>query len=312
MRNKVLVLTAVMSGFFSVADGTEFNYMLSAGYLYDSNIAQNINEEARGYFRPEGYLRLRGTLFFGEIATTYENYIIERSPVLNSPFLSLSGGLDLVESEKFSYQSKLKLALYYGQKSAYDRDDESLSWFPAKKSYRWYNNFLWNIDRSRIFFNTKILFNDYANQSQDAVRITIEPQYRYRFRVLRSQSIALKSLSFVPAYEGNFAESENVSYNYFEVGVNGTTKLWKSSLKLGLSYASKYFGGEINHPITEEQITVENDYFYTSGTWTIPIIDPLDFKVQGKLRFKGSNNPSYAWNRHTIGVSLMWHGGREW
>ncbi len=312
MFNKVLICITLLLGLFSTANGTEFNYMLSAGYLYDSNIAQNVNEEGKGYFLPEGHLRLRGDVLFGEIATIYENYITERSPVLNSPFHSNSSRIDLENGDVFSFRSKLRLSLYYGQKNASDREDEPLSWFPAKNSYRWYNNFQWDINRSRIFFNTKMQLNDYGEDKQDAFRLTIEPQYRYRFRVLSTQAIALKSLSFVPVYEGNVAANHNFSYNYWELGVNATTKLWGSSLKLGVSYAAKNFGGEIKHPILEEPITVENDYFYTNGTWTIPIFDPLDIKIQGKLRFKGSNNPSYAWNRHTFGIKLVWRGGREW
>ncbi len=310
MKNRHLLFVVFLLTIISVISGSEINYMVSAGYIYDSNIAQNVNEVGKGYFLPEGYLRLRGNNLFGEVAVAYENHVTERLPVLNTPFLAFTSGLELGESDDFDFISKVKIALYYGQNVDY-KTDETISWFSAKNSYRWYNNFKWDVNRSRIFLNTKLQVNDYGGEAQDAVRFTLEPQYRYRFRTLKSQKIALTSLSFVPVYEGNFAHTDGYDYTYFEIGANTSMKFWGSSLKMGISYASKKFGGNLKHPITEEQITVKNNYFYTNGSWTFPIADPLDIKLQGKLRFKESNNSSYEWNRHTFGVKLVWRGGRE-
>ncbi len=281
------------------------DYMFSAGYVYDSNIGQNTNEVGKGYFVPGAYLKLKGekTPLYVKVSSIYENYLTERSPILNSPFLSLSGGADF-KKKQFSYGTELRAALYYGQ-SVQD-SSESSSWATAKNSYRWYNDFGWKIKRHRIHLNSNVQINDYGASGKDALRLTIEPHYHYRFKVRKKDKVKLSKLSFIPEYEVNLAAQDQYSYNYFSVGAGGSVKLWRTSLNLSLSYATKKFTGKIEHPHNGEMIDVANNYFYTTGSYTIPLVADLDLKLHGKVRFKESDNPSYAWNRHTIGAKLVW------
>lgn len=299
---KLLTLLLPLSLFAAKVD-----YSVSAGYIYDSNIGQNTNEVGKGYFVPEGYLQLNGekTPLFVKVASVYENYLTERSPVLNSPFLTISGGAGLGK-KKFSYDTELRAALYFGQ-SAQDRAEggqEPVSWAPAKNSYRWYNDFEMRMKRHRFILETQMQLNDYGDDGKDGFRLILEPEYQYR--VKSKKSVKFTKFSFLPEYEGNFVKEDQFSYHYFGIGGGAGMKFWETSLNLSLSYATKQFLGWMAHPHTGELIDVSNSYFYTSGSYTIPLVADLSLRFHGKLRFKESNNPGFEWNRHTVGAKLVW------
>lgn len=300
---RLLILLLPLTLFAAKVD-----YSLSAGYIYDSNIGQNTNEVGKGYFVPEGYLKLNGekTPLFAKVATVYENYLTERSPVLNSPFLTFSGGAEL-GNKKFSYDTEIRAALYFGQ-SAQDRVEggqEPVSWAPAKNSYRWYNDFQLKLKkRHRLILGTQMQINDYGEDGKDGFRLILEPEYQYRIR--SKKSVRFTKLALLPEYEGNFVKEDQYGYHYLAIGAGAGMKFWKTSLNLSLSYATKQFHGWIAHPHTGEMLDVSNSYFYTSGSYTVPLVADLSLRLHGKLRFKDSNNPGYAWNRHTVGAKLVW------
>lgn len=304
----VLAITGILLASLPLISA-ELQYKLSVGYVYDSNIGQNTNEVGKSYFVPEGYLKLKGEKvpLFLKVASTYENYLTERSPVLNSPFLTVSGGGEFGK-KKLTYNTELRASLYYGQ-SAQDRIDggtEPTSWAPAKNSYRWYNDFELKLKRQRIKLGTQMQLNDYGVDGKDGFRLILEPEYQYRFKVKKKDKVKLRYLSLMPEFEGNYVKSDVYSYNYFAIGAGAGFKLWRSTLFTSVTYASKDFIGWVEHPHTSDLIDVKNRYVYTYGSWSMPIVADLSVKVKGKLRFKDSTNPSYDWNRHTIGIDLVW------
>ncbi len=305
IKSLLLIISAIMMAFAG-----KFDYRISAGYLYDSNIGQNITEEGKGYFVPEASLKFRGEKvpLFIKVASTYENYITERSPVLNSPFLAFSAGGDW-GNKTFKYGTEFRASLYFGQSSQErsDGSDKPVFWAPAKNSYRWYNDFKWKVNRHRFMFNSQMQINDYAETDQDGFRLSLEPSYQYRFSIKKSDNIKFRYLELLPEFEGNYVNSSIYSYTYLAIGAGTNLKLWKTSLYMSLSYASKEFHGEMKHPHTGELIKAKNNYFYSYGSFTIPIVSDLSLKINGKLRFKSSSNPSFDWNRHTIGAKLVWY-----
>ncbi len=304
---KKLLLPLIVAPLLLTA--AELDYKLSAGYVYDSNIGQNITEVGKGFITPQVALKLQGEKIplFLKATSTYENYLTERSPVLNSPFLAFSAGGDW-KTKKFKYGTELRASLYYGQSAQENADgtDDPVSWASAKNSYRWYNDFGLRFKRQRILLNTQMQINNYGDNGKDGFRLILEPEYQYRFKVKKSDNIKVRYLSLLPEFEGNYVKSSPFSYNYTAIGAGANVKIWKSSLYMSISYATKNFLGEVEHPQTGEMLKVENNYFYTYGSLSIPIVADLSLKINGKLRFKESTNPSYEWNRHTVGAKLVW------
>jgi len=298
---KKLLLT-ILTGTLLPLIGAELDYGVSVGYIYDSNIGQNINEFGKGYVVPDGFIKLKGTKvpLFGKVAVVYDNYLEERSPLLNSPFLSVSTGTE-IRKEKFSYDGIVKGALFYG-KSA------DSGFVPVKNSARLINDFSWKIAKHhQVELNTEMQANDYATTASDAFRLTVDPVYQYKFSVKKSEKVKFRSVSLCPEYEGNFAVSESESYTTGGVAIGSELKLWRTSLETSAGWASKKYKGTSAVTSTGDAESVHSTYLTIDGGYTVPIVSDLSFKVDGKLRFKNSNSASSDYDRHTIGAKLAWN-----
>ncbi len=285
----------------------EIDYMVATGFVYDGNIAQNTNEESMGYVAPEMSVTIDGEAFFVKLASDIETHIVERSPVLNAPLLSLSGGGEW-GSKSLRFTSALRASLYYGRSQQKNSDGtlqaEALA--PARNSYRWYNTVTVKRKKFRLKLPVQMQKNDYGENGKDGFRLLFSPELERRLPRKRGRAVQLRTLSLLPEYEGNFVKKDKYGYNYLALGAAAGWKLGRNRLSIGMSVAAKHFIGRIEHPHSEELIDVSNRYFYNTAAITVPVIADLDLKLNGKLRFKGSDHPGYAFNRHTFGVKLVW------
>lgn len=290
MRLLILLLLVPMLLF---AEDANLRYRVELSGLWDSNIGQNIMEESSLYGTPEvsvmAQVPLGKTDLLAGSGITYENYLQKRLATLNAPFLSPYLGVRR-SFGRLRSTAKGKLAVYY-----------SHSFKVAKTSYRFtLDNRIKLAKRAYLHVNGGAMYNDYALTSSDGMRYTTMLSFEKRFK--RNILTGLE-----PYFDGEFnrAKSDTASYDQVEVGINSDCDLSIFDASFSVAVKSKTYGAAYEHPHTTEMITPQNRYALAS-LGISKTIKKLRLSLNGKLRFKDSNNPTMDYDRHTIGVSIRW------
>lgn len=290
MKTKLLL---VLLPIILFAKGVSLRYKVEMAGHWDSNIGQNIMEESSLYGTPEVGLSLQvplgNTDLLAGSSITYENYLQKRLATLNAPFLSPYIGVRR-SFGKLRLTAKGKFAAYY-----------SHTFKLAKTSYRFtLDNRLKLASRTYLNINGGAMFNDYASNSSDGMRYTTMLSFEKGFK--------RKLLSDIePYFDGEFnrAKSDTASYDQLEVGVKSGFDLSLVDASLSVGLKSKTYGAAYAHPHTTEMITPQNKYAIVS-LGVSKRLNRLRFSLNGKLRFKDSNNPTMDYDRHTISVLIRW------
>lgn len=291
MKKIVLLLTLVG---LLCAKGPSLKYRLELDGYYDSNIGQNITEEASAYVTPS--LGLGLTVPVGEVdilaggTITYENHLQKRLSTLNAPFLLPYLG---VRAKFGPINSTLR-----GRYAAY----YSHTFVVSKLSYRVELDNRINLKKKRsLNLDLGLQYNDYYTNSSDGMRYATELSFRKRF----SKKVIA---SIEPFFDGEFnrAKSDTASYDQVELGLKTGFDLQVVDADLSLSAKKKKYGASYEHPHTTEIFTSENKYAVGSLTFSKTIKKKVRLSLGGKLRFKDSTNPTMDYDRHTLAFSIRW------
>lgn len=311
-----LILLSLLTISFAGKVKPKLYYGISVEYIFDSNVGQNINETNAHYVVPKLDLKLKDFTsipWFIRANFIYDAYQQKRVPTLNSPFVNLGTGFNLGNG-KFSYDPEFSALLYVGMNVHIDGDPaaEMKNFVPVKRSLRFKNDITIESKKNKLEINNYIRRNDLGltstGNSEDEWRIEIKPKYVYDVKVLKKDKIKIKEIFAELEYEGNFSDKVSESYNMFGLTAGMEFKLLIMSLDIAGRLAQKNFSTEIEHP-QENGVMIKpvNKYAYLISSLNIPIISDLDFEIGGKLRFKGSNNPGYDYDRHSLSAKLKWN-----
>jgi hypothetical protein len=283
---------------FSVSYSFSITTSLSGDLTYDTNIPQNITEYEGFYAIPKIYFCIENFDRFKPVSVwcniNYGNYLKQRSPTLGKPFLST--GADLT----FRPSSVVMKTMYSFSLYLYP------TWETARTRHRLdqYFKFLFGSHRLIPRFNFDI--DDYGDNRYDGIDIDVSLEYRYRFRVLKKQNMAVRTASLQVEILNDLAEDTVVSYTEFSVSAKTELKFWQMSLDFTVGPAYRKFRAEVPHPQGNTLLQAENKYIRIGCNLDIPIWRGLSANINGKLRLKDSNNPTYDYNRHTFTIGLKW------
>jgi hypothetical protein len=279
------------------------DYAVEMEGTYDSNVPQNITEYAGWYGSPQLYLKLSSSgsglplAVWGRL--TYENYIKERSAILNSPFST--GGLRLnVDGKVLSFDLEVQGALYYSER-----------WQLAKLRYGPEARLRQRLDRHVISQRAKVYRYNYGDNSDDCWRSTGSIGYVYDFRVLKSQNIMVREAGVQAEGEYSDARSDTSTYLLLNGQVGGALKLWAVDLDLSGGYKYRRYYGLKQLPEDGTTVYPENTYVTVDGKLSFPIWRDLSGYVRGVLRFKNSTYAPYDYDRYTAHAGLRWRSSVE-
>lgn len=286
--------------FASLDAALKVRYTLTGEGTYDSNIPQNITEYAGWYYTPSLWVKAYSTEenmpFSVWGRAVYENYLHQRSPILNPPLGAAGLEYDF-EKGIFEFDGGVDIGSYY-----------SPDWILTKMKIGADASLEFDLDPNVIMIKASGARYDYGDDDDDAIRMEGELEYCYDFRVLKRHNFMIRELGV--AFEGEYNQARSDTSTYMKTGAGLFTelKIFFADLKLDGEYDYKKYYGLQEKPADETLIYPENTYYKFSGSLEIPVWRELSFDLRGALYLKDSTFPSYDYDRYTVSMRFQWHG----
>ncbi len=277
--------------------GIDVYYSLGTDITYDTNLPQNITAYADWYAAPALYVKLSGSgkrnPFSLWASSNYENHLRERSATLSTPFLHAGFSLE--------FQPGLWELDFDGSYAAY----AYRTWEIARNRMEAEMEMVRFVKQHELGLKLTGMYNDYGDDDDDGIRARGRFEYIYDFRVLKSQTLAIRDYGAFISGEINEARSDSSDYLDIEAGIGAEIKLGLFSLELGGAVSRREYGGVRKHP-EGFLVSPRNRYYKGDIELEIPMPWELDLDIGTRLRFKDSTYPSYDYDYHSVYSQLTW------
>jgi hypothetical protein len=197
--------------------------------------------------------------------------------------------------------SKLALALDYGFDSYHYH-----TWQLARVNHGIDTRLALELGNSTLGLSGDFAWEDYGDDAYDGLESRIALDLGHEPDIRKSQPLGMSEIFVRTDLATAFNRSDTTSYLAAGLDIGTEIKLWAAELDASVGIARRQYRALREHPHTGELLHPTNRYLNTGLGISLPAGPFLSIGVDGKLRFKASNYPQYAYDRHTLSVSLKW------
>jgi len=284
------------------SEGLSGSYSASIEGAYDSNLPQNMTGYAGLYAAPQAWLKLylwkpeRAPWVALGTRLTYENYIEQRSPLLNDPLAAVwveVGGTPgdwrwTIAPGAWSYASPV--------------------WDLVWMRYRGDAFISRKTKRHDLSFGGDVVWNDYGDSLENSLEWDLSAGYEYNRKVRKKDRFAVKSLGMEIGFERRSAATDTGSFSSLHTKWYEENKIFFATVTLFADFKVKRYDGYDPDEFTGLPVRRLNRYLYAGGDLEMPIGRNLDLDVGGQHLIKRSTLEAYSYNRYKIWVKLRWAG----